>query len=108
MVSVNDQMPVPPPITGNMPARTAASMLSAAPCPYNTPYRSTIPSGTPPGTVSSTCRIAACVCRADAGGSGLRGSSSVLTSVPAYSLVKPVKLCAMSRRVPASRAASSR
>ncbi len=43
-----------------------------------------------------------------AGGSGLSGSSSVLTGPPTGWLGQPVKLCAMTRRVPAARAASSR
>jgi len=33
VISQNDQMPVPPPIGGSLPARTALSVLFAAPCP---------------------------------------------------------------------------
>ena len=43
-----------------------------------------------------------------AGGSGSKGSSSVLTGPPSRAFGQPVKLCAMKRLVPVARAASGR
>ena len=67
-----------------------------------------MPSGTARGTASSTCLIAARVRADDGTGRGSSGSSSVFTEPPARSLGQPVKLCAMTRLVPAAAAAASR